>query len=487
MFRRRVSFLSLCCGRNLYNGHAMLAPTDLTQTSEDTGSVRDGGRARIGLAIGLALLLFSAVAAGVTIVQLHRTATRVAHSISIEVALADLESSLSAVGRARAGYVASGDDAAYADYQSIAAQIPLKLDRIQSLEKGIPAHGDFQAQLRALAEKRLAINTQAVEARRAGQPVSLADVTAQVVTVSNELGVLLHDMESHEEEFTRERQSMSDRLFLAVQTILAAAFILALGLLYWNYRLLRAELVEKERAEKLSRESRDSMRQLSARLLQVQDEERRRLSRELHDSLGQSLVLAKMNLSSLAENKMLGGLVDESLKYLDQSIAETRTISYLLHPPLLDDIGFASAAEWLVEGFGQRSGIETQIYISDRKVRLPHSIELALFRILQECLTNIHRHSGASRAEVFFESSPREAILKVRDYGKGMEKDMLARFHVGDSHGGVGLAGMRERVHEQGGRIEILSEGDGTAVVVTMPVAEAPAQRPARAPLSSPA
>ena len=216
-------------------------------------------RARIGLAIGLALLLFSAVAAGVTIVQLHRTATRVAHSISIEVALADLESSLSAVGRARAGYVASGDDAAYADYQSIAAQIPLKLDRIQSLEKGIPAHGDFQAQLE-LAEKRLAINTQAVEARRAGQPVSLADVTAQVVTVSNELGVLLHDMESHEEEFTRKRQSMSDRLFLAVQTILAAAFILALGLLYWNYRLLRAELVEKERAEKLSRESRDSMR-----------------------------------------------------------------------------------------------------------------------------------------------------------------------------------------------------------------------------------
>ena len=120
-----------------------------------------------------------------------------------------------------------------------------------------------------------------------------------------------------------------------------------------------------------------------------------------------------MNLSSLAENKMLGGLVDESLKYLDQSIAETRTISYLLHPPLLDDIGFASAAEWLVEGFGQRSGIETQIYISDRKVRLPHSIELALFSD-PAGVPYEEEHSpalGSFARRGLFESSPREAIL----------------------------------------------------------------------------
>jgi len=224
---------------------------------------------------------------------------------------------------------------------------------------------------------------------------------------------------------------------------------------------------------------------LSARLLQVQDVERRRLSRELHDSLGQSLVLAKMNLAPLAANKMLGGIIDESLKYLDQSIAETRTISYLLHPPLLDDIGFASAAEWLVEGFAQRSGIEAKILVSDRAARLPHSIELTLFRILQECLTNIHRHSGAVRADVSFELQPREAMLKVRDYGRGMASDTLARFRDGHSHGGVGLAGMRERVHEQGGRLDILSDGNGTLITVLLPVAEGAAERQSSEPLSS--
>jgi signal transduction histidine kinase len=256
-------------------------------------------------------------------------------------------------------------------------------------------------------------------------------------------------------------------------------------MLYWNYRILRAELVEIERAERASQESQESLRQLSARLLQVQDGERRRISRELHDSLGQSLVLAKMNLAPLAENKMLGEIIGQSLKYLDQSIAETRTISYLLHPPLLDDIGFASAAEWLVEGFAQRSGIEAKIKVSDRDVRLPHSVELTLFRVLQECLTNIHRHSGAVRADVTYDLKPREAMLKVRDYGKGMASDILARFRDGNSHDGVGLAGMRERVYEQGGRLEITSDGGGTAVTVRLPLAAGAAQRQASSALSS--
>jgi len=437
--------------------------------------MEDGNRARAGLVVGLALLISCAAAAGYTIFQLHRTATRVARSIDTEVALSDLESNLAAVGRARSSYVASGNDASYAAYQSAAAKIPLSLERIRSLEQGIPAHGDFYAQVKALTDRRLDINAQAVEARRSGQPTSLSDVTAEIVAVGNDLGALLRNMESHERDFTRERQAASNRMFLTIQLILLCAFIISIGLLYGSYRLLGAELAEKEIAEKAARESRDSLHQLSARLLQVQDEERRRLSRELHDSLGQTLVLAKMNLNSLADNKMLGGLIDESVKYLDQSIAETRTISYLLHPPLLDDVGFASAAEWLVEGFAQRSGIQVQINISDRKARLPHSIELALFRILQECLTNIHRHSRALRAEVYFALNPREATLTVRDFGGGMTKDVLEYFRNGKSHSSVGLAGMRERVREQGGHIEIASDGSGTTITVDMPVAVAEA------------
>jgi signal transduction histidine kinase len=447
--------------------------------------MKNVSRARIGLAIGLALLLFCAAAAGVTIVQLRNTATRVAHSMAIEVALSDIESDLSALGRARANYVAAGDAAAYAAYQAQAAQIPSELDHIRDLEQGIPAHAEFYSKVRSLAERRVAINSDAVEARRTGQAVSLADTTAQIVAVSDDLGMLLRDMETHEAEFTRQREHISDRLYRGILAILGCTFVLAVGLLYWNYRILRAELVEIERAERTSQEHQESLRRLSARLLQVQDGERRRLSRELHDSLGQSLVLAKMNLAPLAEDKMLGGIIDESLKYLDQSIAETRTISYLLHPPLLDDIGFASAAEWLVEGFAQRSGIEATILMSDRNVRLPHAIELTLFRILQECLTNIHRHSGAVRAEVSFELKPREAALKVRDYGRGMARDILTRFRDGHSHGGVGLAGMRERVHEQGGRLEILSDGGGTSITVILPIAEGAAQHPSTERLSS--
>jgi signal transduction histidine kinase len=455
------------------------------EAPENPRPIESASRARLGLLVGLCLLLFTAVAAGVTIFQLDRTANRVAHSMDIEIALSDLDSSLGAVGRARAIYVELGDDASYAKYQEAAAQVPRQLDYISSLEQGIPAHQESLTQLKELSQHRLSINAQAVEARKAGQPTSLSDTTSQIVAVSNELSALLREMELHEEQFTRQRETTSNRLFLTAQIILACAFVIALSLLYWNYRVLRMELAERREAEKAVRESRDSLRQLSARLMQVQDEERRRFSRELHDSLGQSLVLAKMNLASVAENKMLGGLVDEALKYLDQSIAETRTISYLLHPPLLDDVGFASAAEWLVQGFAERSGINAKVYIPERTARLAHGIELALFRVLQECLTNIHRHSAAQRADVWYEISDGDAVLKVHDYGKGMGDGVLANVQNGIRPSGVGLAGMRERVREQGGHIEIFSDANGTEVVVSIPVADGEAQRNAKPPLST--
>jgi signal transduction histidine kinase len=433
-------------------------------------------RARLGLAVGLCLLLLTALAAGLTIYRLNRITNRVAHSMDIDSALSDLETNLDDVGRARAGYMASGDQASYEQYQAAAAQTQQRLERVRELLANFPEHKHSFEQVQVLTGRRLAINAQAVEARRAGQSPSLADVTAQLVAVGNDLSGLLREMESHEEAFTRERKTTSDRLFFVTQFILAWAFAISIGLLYWNFRLLRMDLAERQRGESALRESRDSLRALSTRLMQVQDEERRRLSRELHDSLGQSLVLAKMNISSLSDHAIPDGVLDESLKYLDQSIAETRTISYLLHPPLLDDIGFASAAEWLVEGFAERSSIQAEIHIPKRPPRLPHSFELTLFRVLQECLTNIHRHSKASRADVSFSVSDREAILTVRDYGKGMTGNVLSKVKTGDHHGGVGLAGMRERVLEQGGVMEIFSDGTGTAVVVRIPLAELAAQ-----------
>ena len=205
------------------------------------------------------------------------------------------------------------------------------------------------------------------------------------------------------------------------------------------------------------------------RLLELQDQERRRFSRELHDSLGQYLVGVKMNLSMLGNSIPANTLVSESLKLLDEAMAETRTISHLLHPPLLDETGFGSAARWYVEGFSKRSGIPTTLDLPEDMGRLPEALELALFRVLQEALTNVHRHSRSTKADVSLRLFRTEVVLRIKDYGKGIPPDVLDRFRRNRAHGGVGLAGMRERIHELGGQLQMDSDSDGTQIVVRMP------------------
>ena len=163
-------------------------------------------------------------------------------------------------------------------------------------------------------------------------------------------------------------------------------------------------------------------------------------------------------------------LLAEAIELLDRSIAETRTISYLLHPPLLDDMGFLFAARWYLEGFAERSGIEVKMDIPENADRLPLPIEMALFRVLQECLANIHRHSGTKRVEVSLVVSPTDANLRIRDFGKGIAPAILQQFHANGGRVGVGLAGMRERVREQDGHFDIQSNSSGTIVSVRIPI-----------------
>jgi signal transduction histidine kinase len=172
----------------------------------------------------------------------------------------------------------------------------------------------------------------------------------------------------------------------------------------------------------------------------------------------------------LATSNPDDSVVNECLKSIDASLAEVRTISYLLHPPLLDDIGIASAARWYVEGLSKRSGIEVAVDIPDQPERMPHAAELALFRVLQESLTNIHRHSKASRAEVSLRIVNHNAVLRVRDYGTGIAPETLECFLKDGTHVGVGLAGMQERVREQGGMFTIQSADTGTTIEVKMPL-----------------
>ncbi|MGH9356247.1 MAG: ATP-binding protein [Terriglobia bacterium] len=216
-----------------------------------------------------------------------------------------------------------------------------------------------------------------------------------------------------------------------------------------------------------------SLRELSSRLLSLQDGERRRIARELHDGLAQDLVFAKLTLASLkrpdATEKEEEGHAD-LMDALDKCLTETRTISYMLHPPGLEELGFSSTAKWYVEGFSKRSGIQVDLKLPAESKRLPRILELALFRILQEGLTNIHRHAHSQSAEIEVDLSADEVALQVRDYGQGVPPELLAQFRANGTGAGVGLRSMRERVSELGGRFEIESGKDGTLIRVTAPL-----------------
>lgn len=222
----------------------------------------------------------------------------------------------------------------------------------------------------------------------------------------------------------------------------------------------------------------DRLRRLSGRLMQSQDDERRRIARELHDSLGQYLVASKMSLD-LASMKAstedsIKACLSDAITQIERAISETRTISHLLHPPLLDEVGLDSALVWYAEGFAKRSGIEVEVEIADSITRLPTDVETALFRIVQECLTNVHRHSGSQKASVRLYRADADLKLEIRDQGRGMP----AAVPVGEmqSAPGVGLQGIRERVLQLRGNLEIISNnGAGTAVIATIPGTHVPA------------
>jgi signal transduction histidine kinase len=220
----------------------------------------------------------------------------------------------------------------------------------------------------------------------------------------------------------------------------------------------------------------EQLRHLSVRLMTMQDEERRRIARELHDSAGQILAAVKMEVASLEfsdpRNTLLSRQLESVNALLDDALREIRTTSYLLHPPLLDEVGIASAARWFVEGFAQRSGIQVTCDIAQRIDRPSRECELVLFRVLQESLTNVHRHAGASIASVRLWLETDHLNLEVADNGSGISKQRLTHLNCMAGTAGVGIAGMRARVHELGGRLELASDNSGTIVMAKVPVAQ---------------
>ncbi len=219
-------------------------------------------------------------------------------------------------------------------------------------------------------------------------------------------------------------------------------------------------------------EAETSVRDLSAQLLHSQDEERRRLGQELHDGVGQLLAGARMSLDALAaaSAKAVDPHLLDSKRLIDEAIAEVRTMSYLLYPPMLEDIGLESAADWYVDGFRQRSGIHVTFAPSESLGRLPRDIEFVLFRVLQESLTNVHRHSGSATARVLLKIENGSAVLEVQDRGRGLVTIAHTQNGNAADRFGVGLRGMQERVRHIGGTLDLISNSKGTTVRATIPL-----------------
>jgi len=230
------------------------------------------------------------------------------------------------------------------------------------------------------------------------------------------------------------------------------------------------DITERKRAE-------ESLRLLSGQLLHLQDQERRRIARELHDSAGQILAALGMNLS-LVESEN-GNIAPRAAKAIEESIGlvqelsrELRTISHLLHPPLLDEVGLVSGLRSYLEGFTERSKIKVDLELPEDLGRLPQDLETAIFRIVQECLTNIHRHSESPVARIRITRSDSEVSLEVEDSGKGTPLEKREAMESGGTPG-VGIRGMRERLRQFGGSLEINSTDRGTVVIARLPVASA--------------
>jgi len=254
--------------------------------------------------------------------------------------------------------------------------------------------------------------------------------------------------------------------------------------------LLAAAIAERTRSER-------EVDALAARLLQSQDEERRRIARELHDSTLQTAAAAKLDLHRLRtrlqnaeyDEDTYAHLLDESETLADQVITDLRTLSYLLHPPMLEELGLAAALQWYAEGFAARSNLHIEVQPSEELGRLPMRVEMALYRVAQEGLANVYRHAGSSSVCITLAIQGAAVSLRIQDWGRGMAAGMARS--SGDGGGaatvaggasrsseesmgrpllGVGITGMRRRLQQLGGRLEITSTTRGTTIMAIVPL-----------------
>ena len=426
-------------------------------------------KANLALIAAVIFLLLSTSAAYFAFARLRTSQEWVQHTRDVQLGLHQVATVASRAGRIRAQYVDLGDPDLLPKLNDALGAVRNSLGAVRQLTADNPSQTKNYANLLNLTEQRLGLIDQAVNLKRSGKSTleAQAAIARQITGIAEDIDQLLQGMFDEEQRLLVAREQRAQTSFTIVAGVLASSPFLALVLFLIHHQLLTEQVRERMRAEA-------GQRTLNARVLTLQDEERRKFARELHDSVGQHLAAMKMALSML-QNKLPGDpLVQDCLKMTDDSLTETRTISHLLHPPLLDEAGLNSALRWFVEGFAKRSGIEVNLDIEDFAQRFAESIELVLFRVVQESLTNVHRHSGAQRADLSLKVLDKDVVLRIKDFGRGMPSHIAADLAEDGSSfvpgAGVGLAGMTERVREIGGRLEIRSSSAGTEITAFVPV-----------------
>jgi signal transduction histidine kinase len=426
---------------------------------------------------GFFIIVVIAVAAYLTQRGVSNSTNWVLHTYDVRNELQNLQTQLAEIRGSALAYSGPGDESRLQLFRQHSQYISSVFDDLRKLTTDNAAQQQRLSELESLSRNYIAqLQSTTVSAAAASSSAAKSAAIRDLDSQETQVNGAVRRMDEEEIKLLSQRLATWNRLFWRTAFVLALAVFAALGLLAYNFRLLSREIVRTQDLERIQRENVRSSRALSARILELQDSERRRIARELHDSVGQYLVGLKINLEQLLNTRAdLSAahekLLTETVDLTERSMMEVRTISHLLHPPLLDEVGLESATRWYADGFAKRCALKVSLDLDHITNRLPKEVELALFRVLQESLSNVHRHASAASIEVILTCSTGHIVLSVIDDGRGISSEVLTRFRSGRASG-VGLAGMRERLAELGGILEVEQRSRGTAVRATIPVAE---------------
>jgi len=420
-------------------------------------------------AAAIFLLLLSGMVLGWMLFQTYESEQWVRHTYKVQLLTADIVFDINKTGRDRQSYLSTKAPELVQQMQDGQNTAMAKLARLKSMVQDNADQLGNCEKLEQAVQGRFATFDESLGLVRAGTSSEEAQdrYTQQLVQWSGQIARIAREIQQGESALLDQRSGNTRWTFYLAVLTAAFSFLLSLGVLWEHHRELVRELRQRIVAEQ-------NALNLSGQLLDAQDMERRKIARDLHDGLGQLLAAAKMASDWLVRHQGEHKQKQQELSgLLDEAVTSTRSISHLLHPPLVDELGFVSAARSYLEGFSKRTGVHVSWDLQDNERRLPRDLELVFFRVLQETLTNIHRHSKSPRAEVQFHTSSREAMLQIRDFGVGLPSGMMAG---DDSSMGVGLKGMKERVREHRGKFEMRSSPAGTVILVTCPLGMATAE-----------